>query len=528
MSRKIGLLAVCWLLLTLSACAAPANPERARDVSAASTDAGRIAHIAAEPTTFTDFDPSSACTSELWPLINVYETLTTYALPGSAAPLAPGLATAWEVSSDGMAWTFHLRQGVTFHSGAALDAAAVKAAIERTIGIGQCSAYLFDAVASIATPDASTVVFNLAYPAPLDAILASPYGAWITGPGVTERDAAWFAAGNDDGTGPYRFAQYDAGQRLVLTRFADYWGGWQVGQFDTLVFEVLDDTVAAEQMLRAGELDFATQVNLMPEQMAALDAEPGLRLDVAPGVGNWVLLLNHRRAPTTDRRVRQALAYSFPYAAVVANSLLGYGGRSPGAVPTSVWGHAAAPYYAEDLDKARALLADAGFGEGLEIVFSYDPTEETLAELWQANLAQIGVNLVLEPADFLVRWEAAKSAPDSAPHAYMLGWVPDVVDPYSYLFNLFHTEQEPLWNMGFYSDPAFDALIDGARRQSATDQEAAAADYVAAQAILDGDGAAIYALDVPDLAIIAENIAGFASNPAYPHLAIWYDLRHSE
>lgn len=525
MSRFTALLAALWLLLTLTGCAAPVQPPTP---SSGGPDPTQIARVAAEATTFADFDPSSACTSELWPLINVYETLTKYALPGSAAPLAPGLATDWQVSNDGMTWTFYLREGVKFHGGADFDATAVKFAVERTVGLGQCAAYLFDAVDAIDTPDARTVVFQLAYPAPLDAILASPYGAWMMSPAVADKDAAWFAAGNGDGTGPYRFAQYAPGQRLVLSRFDAYWAGWEDGQFDTLVFEALSEPVAAEQMLRAGELDFASQIILAPEQMAALDAEPGLRLDVAPGVGNWVILLNHRRAPTDDVRVRQALAHSFPYAAVAANTLLGKGSLAHGAVPTSVWGHAAAARYAEDLDKAQALLAEAGHADGLEIAFSYDPTEATPAELWQANLAEIGVNLVLEPADFPVRWEAAKSAPDAAPHAFMLAWSPDVVDPYSYLFNLFHTETVPLWNMGFCSDPAFDALIDAARRQSATDQETAAIQYVAAQTLLDDDAAAVFALDVPDLAVIAEDITGFVSNPAYPHLAVWYDLRRGE
>ena len=525
MSRCTTLFVALCLLLNLAGCTAPVN---SRAVSPAPSSAAQIAHVAAEATTFADFDPSSACTSELWPLINVYETLTKYALPGSAAPLAPGLATDWQVSEDGITWTFHLREGVKFHGGADFDATAVKFAVERTVGRGQCAAYLFDAVDAIETPDARTVVFHLTYPAPLDAILASPYGAWMMSPAVADKDAAWFAAGNGDGTGPYQFAQYAPGQRLVLSRFDDYWGGWEDGQFETLVFEALSEPVAAEQMLRAGELDFASQIILAPEQMAALDAEPGLRLDVAPGVGNWVIMFNHRRAPTDDVRVRQALAYSFPYAAVVANTLLGKGSLAHGAVPTSVWGHAGVARYAEDLDKARALLAEAGHADGLEIAFSYDPTEATPAELWQANLAEIGVNLVLEPADFPVRWEAAKSAPDAAPNAFMLAWSPDVVDPYSYLFNLFHTETVPLWNMGFYSDPAFDALIDAARRQSATDQETAAIQYVAAQTLLDDDAAAIFALDVPDLAVIAEDITGFVSNPAYPHLAVWYDLRRGE
>ena len=488
-----------------------------------------IARSAVDASAFLDLDPSSACTSEPWVLINVYETLTRFAPLGSKDSLEPGLATSWTVSDDGMTWTFKLREGVKFHDGADFDASAVKHAIERTKQIGQCAAYLFEPVSEIQTPDLHTVVFKLAYPAPLDAILASPFSAWIMSPSAADKDSAWFAAGNEVGTGPYRFVRYEPGQRLVVQRFDDYWGGWQSGQFDTVVFEMLDDNVAAEQMLRAGELDFANQFVLTPDQMAALDGYNGLRLDAVPSVASFMIFLNHRRSPTDDVRVRQALAYSFPYSSVLANTMLGKGTLAHGAVPVNVWGHDPEPSrYVEDLEKAASLLAQAGQSDGLELTLSYGPTEQTLAELWQANLAKIGVTLKLEPADFPVRWDAAKSAPEKSPEAFLFFWSPDVVDPYSYLFNMYHSEEQPLWNLGYYSDPAFDALVDQARRQTAVDQAAASAKYVDAQRMLADDAAAIYAVEPPELNIIAGDIQGFETNLAYSHLAYWYDLRREK
>ncbi len=90
------------------------------------------------------------------------------------------------------------------------------------------------------------------------------------------------------------------------------------------------------------------------------------------------------------------------------------------------------------------------------------------------------------------------------------------------------SEEQPLWNLGFYSDPAFDALIDQARRQSAVDQAAASAQYIDAQRMLADDAAAIYAVEVPELNIIAGDIQGFETNLAYSHLAYWYDLRREK
>lgn len=524
-------LALCLVIAAAGCTAAPSSPASplAPNATRATTAGANVAYAAVDPGAFGDFDPSSTCTSELWVLINVYETLVRYTPLGSDNTLEPGLATSWSVSDDGLTWTFNLREGVTFHDGVDFDASAVKQAIERTKQIGQCAAYLLEPISEIETPDPHTVVFKLAYPAPLADILASPYGAWIMSPGVAGKDAAWFAAGNEAGTGPYRFARYEAGQRLMLQRFDDYWRGWQPDQFDTVVFEMVDDQVAAEQMLRAGELDFANQVVLAPDQMASLDGDSGLRLDAAPSAGNWVIFLNHRRPPTDDLRVRQALAHSFPYESVIAHTMLGKGTLAHGAVPTSLWGHDPEPSrYVEDLDEAASLLEQAGHANGLELTFSYDPTEQTMAELWQANLAKIGVTLKLEPADFPIRWDAAKSAPENAPQAFILVWSPDVVDPYSYLFNMFHSEEQPLWNLGFYSDPAFDTLVDQARRQSALDQTAASTLYVDAQGMLADDAAAIYALDLPEFNVIANDIQGFVTNPAYSHLVIWYDVRREK
>ena len=530
-SSRTMLISLCLLVVLTSCATSPPAPARSQAPAAEDTSAtgANIARVAVEPAAFTDFDPSSTCLSELWVLVNVYETLTRYAPLGSKDALEPGLATSWTVSDEGMTWTFKLRKGVKFHDGADFDASVVKRSLERTKDLGQCAAYLLEPISEIQTPDPYTVVFNLAYPAPLDSILASPYGAWIMSSGAADKDAAWFATGNEAGTGPYRFARYEPGQRLVVQRFDDYWRGWQPDQFDTVVFEMIDDPVAAEQMLRAGELDFANQVVLTPDQMASLDGYNGLRLDAAPSVGNWVIFLNHRRPPTDDLRVRQALAYSFPYESVIAHTMLGKGTLAHGAVPTSLWGHDPEPSrYVEDLDKAASLLEQAGYASGLELTFSYDPTEQTMAELWQANLAKIGVTLKLEPADFPIRWDAAKSAPENAPHAFILAWSPDVVDPYSYLFNLFHSEEQPLWNLGFYGDPAFDTLVDQARRQSAVDQTAASTLYVDAQRMLADDATAIYASDLPEFNVIADDIQGFVTNPAYSHLVIWYDVRREK
>lgn len=486
----------------------------------------RIARQAAESTTFADLDPATACVTQAWVFGNVYETLTRYNVPGAEPFILPGLATDWEVSADGMTWTFHLREGVKFHDGAEFTSDAVKATVDRNRELNTCSAYIYSAVESIETPDPYTVVFNLSAPAPMDATLASVFNAWIMSPAAADKESAWFNDGGDAGSGPYRIAQYEPGQRMVLERFADYWGGWTGEEFDRIVFELVGDMTTAEQMLRAGELDFATSRALTPEQMASLDGEDALDLLATPGYGNWYIFLDQRRAPLDNVLVRQALAYSFPYDAVLANTNMGKGTRAHGAVPAIVDGHDLEPLpYTYDLEKAAALLAEAGLADGFEFSMGFDPEERPMAELWQAELAKLGVRLNLEQADFMTRWETAmvSDSPD-APEANTIFWGPDIVGPYTYLVP-FNMAVLPDWNFSRYDNPAYNALIDEANVLAVTDLEAANAKFIEAQRMLRDDVAAIFIMDKPDLSIIASDLTGYTPNPAYGFTIPWYNVR---
>ena len=511
------------LVLLMAGCA-PVRPAGTTSTGVSSPE--RIARQAAESTTFADLDPASACVTQAWVFANVYETLTRYNTPGAEPFIVPGLATEWSVSKDGLTWTFKLREGVKFHDGSDFTSEAVKATVARNQELNTCSAYIYSAVTSIETPDPYTVVFNLSAPAPMDAALASVFNAWIMSPAAAGKDSAWFNDGGDAGTGPYRIAQYEPGQRMVLERFDDYWGGWTGEEFDRVVFELVGDMTTAEQMLRAGELDFATSRALSPEQMASLDGEDALALLATPGYSNWYIFLDQRRAPLDNPLVRQALAYSFPYDTVLANTNMGKGTRAHGAVPVIVAGHDPEPLpYTHDLAKAAALLVEAGLADGFEFSMGFDPEERTMAELWQAELAQIGVKLNLEQADFMTRWETAmvSDSPD-APEANTIFWGPDIVGPYTYLVP-FNMAVLPDWNFSRYDNPAYNALIDEANVLAVTDREAANAKFIEAQRMLRDDVAAIFIMDKPDLSIIASDLTGYTPNPAYGFTIPWYNVR---
>ena len=519
-------------LMMLSGCSsrAPAGGATAEATQIALASApGSTAHTIVDNGAMIDLDPGTACMGEVRVFGSVYETLTRYNLPGAENEILPGLATSWTHSEDGRMWTFQLRQGAKFHDGSEVNAAAVKYSIERTKALGVCSAYLLDPIQAIETPDPYTVIFHLDEPVALDGVLANAYQSWIMSPtAVADHDQDWFADGRDAGSGPYLISQFERGQRLVLQRFDDYWGGWEPGQLSTVIFEVVNDKTVAEQMVRAGQTDFATSIDLTPEQMVSLAASGEYHLDASPSNLDFVIYLNHRRAPTNDRLVRQALSYSFPYDEVQANFTLGKSTRAHGPVPAHIWGHMPeiGPYD-YDPDKARTLLAEAGYGGGLDLTLAYFQGSDMVAELWQAAAAKAGIRLNLEVTDFPTISDQVGADPERAPHAMSSVGLPDIVDPYAYLYIGFHSEAKPPFNLGVYQNPAFDALIEEGHRASVTDRATATNKFVQAQEILAEDAAAIVPLDLVAFHLIRSDLTGYASNPAYSEAVFWYDLRRT-
>ena len=160
----------------------------------------------------TEWDPATSYSNEGIAMSNMYEQLTrTDPETGDVEPL---LAESWESSADGLEWTFHLRPDVTFSTGNPVDAAAAKAAIERTIELKGGASYIWGPVKSISAKDDTTLVFDLKYATPLDLVASSGFGAYIYDTKATDGDLAkWFNEGNAAGTGPYVADLVEEGHR---------------------------------------------------------------------------------------------------------------------------------------------------------------------------------------------------------------------------------------------------------------------------------------------------------------------------
>jgi peptide/nickel transport system substrate-binding protein len=483
--------------------------------------------------TFPDIDPSVSFSNDSVVMGNAYETLVFYNPPGSEEVLSPHLATSWESSEDGMTWTFHLREGVKFHDGTDFNAEAVKYSVDRTINMGMGAAFIWDAVEDVKVVDDYTVEFDLKYAAPIDLIAASGYGAWIFSPDCTEAHGGeeaseWFDAGHDCGSGPYMIESRERGSRLVMTRFDDYWGGWEEGQFDKVVFEIVVDPVVQQQMLEAGEASAAYDLPRM--NWEALDARDDVTVYINPSFQNLLGLFNMKKEPTNNKLVRQALSYAFPYKEFIDKVMMGQATQAYGPVPAGMWGHSEDLFqYHHDLDKARDLLAEAGYPEGgFDLLLTYatgDLDEQQVCELWKAEVTKLGINLECRGMEWEPQWDLARSDPLEAQDILVFYWWPDYITPYTYLFNMFHCEEEILFNLGYYCKPEFDELIDKGNELAATDRAEAERLFIEAQEILIEDAAAVFFYDLPNNHELRSDIKGYVDNPAYPHIIFVYKLR---
>jgi peptide/nickel transport system substrate-binding protein len=474
----------------------------------------------------TTWDPSASFSTEALYMANLYEPLIWIRPDGT---FEPALAESWDVSEDGLTWTFHLRPGVKFHDGDTLTADAVVASIERTRALGTGASWIWWMVESIEAVDELTVEFTLSTPYPLDRVVASTYAAWIMSPtAAAMEDSEWFEAGNEAGTGPWMLESYTPDEEVVLTRFEDYWGGWDDNQFDKVVISIVPEQVVQAQMLEGGEVDLA--LSLPVETYADFQASPDFVVYEDDTLFNYVGLLNTQREPLNNKLVRQAIAYAIPYDDVVAVGTGGLGQQARGPVPHGLW-----PYsdevgqYTYDPDRARELLAEAGYpGGGFSLVLTHaaeNLNEERFAPVIRDALADIGIEVEIRPMLWAQQWELAKGDPAEAQDIFLLLWWPTISDGYDNLSSMFHCEDEPFFNLCYYCNPEYDALIDTALELTATDPETAQQMYIDAMNILVEDSPALFLYDTRVFRPVPTYLEGYEYNPNYPFSTFFYPIR---
>jgi peptide/nickel transport system substrate-binding protein len=390
--------------------------------------------------------------------------------------MQPWLATTWE-QPDELTWVFHLRDGVRFHDGRPLTAEDVVWTIEsmRDGSLLTSKSGAFAKVLRAEARDRLTVVVRMKQ---ADASLLFNLSDGLFG--VVPRGAGKDLGRRPVGSGPFRFVSQEQDKDVVIERNPDYWGA--KAKLDRVRFAVIPDSVTVALELEKGSTDIASN-HLTLDMVHALQGRPGLATETAPGSAVMYLNFNVAHGPLADVRVRQAIACAINKPAMVHAVWRDQARLASTLLPQGHWAEAPGlPVCGYDPAKARALLATAGFERGLrlEMKTSQDDTTRLVAQILQAELRDVGIELTLRSSEFGTFYSDVTAGRFEM---YALRWIGSNEDPdiFRYAFGSDRTPPKGA-NRGHYSNPRVDALLaDAARR---TDEASRAEDFIAVQKIL--------------------------------------------
>jgi peptide/nickel transport system substrate-binding protein len=444
----------------------------------------------------TSLDPITTTEGETFKVTeNIFETLVAFGEQDTT--INPGLAESWTVTDDGLTYEFKLRQGVKFHDGTDFNADAVVFNFDRWMNgdadkfpyytmFGGYKADEGHVIQEVTAVDANTVKFVLKRPqAPfLKNLAMSPFG--IASPAAVEQFGDDFRA-NPVGTGPFKFVEWKENDTITLEKNPDY---WQEGlpKLNKVIFRVIPENTARLNALANGEIDVMDGLNNSDE--AAVLANENLQVIERPSMNVGYIGLTNTRKPFDNKLVRQAINHAIDKQSIIDAF---YGGKAQPAVnpmPPAISGYNdAIEPYPYDLEKAKALLAEAGYADGftmdlwaMPVARPYMPEAMKVAEVIQASLAEIGVTANIQSVDWATYLDKATAGEFDA---FMLGWTGDNGDADNFIYTLLDKDSIGSNNNAQYSnDELHDILI---QAQTEVNEDARNELYKKAQEIVHED-----------------------------------------
>ncbi len=429
------------------------------------------------------FNPNAAAADLLYSVAqNVFGRLAKL---NNDQQIIPDLAKSWEISDDGLVYTFHLNENVKWHDGSPFSSSDVKFTLEAIKKNNGTAVSSLSDITEITTPDNNTVVIKIAKPNASFLGYLAWYGTFILPEHIYSK-AEW-AAGTDTqmiGTGPFKYTEYKTGVNLTLEKNADFYG--KVPYVDKLIYSIIPDSNTMVQSLYNGEIDIL--VDPPAAEVEKMQADPKLNVKTSLFPSRTYVAYNFDKEPFNKPEVRKALAYALDSDEIIVKALKGQGLKSKHFLsPVFAWAVSddfAVPGY--NPGKAKELLEQAGYnpdkdGNYLDITldtFQYTAFED-IAAVMKDQLKKAGINLTINVSDY-ASWEA-KILTDRNFQLYLSGGYqgPDVGAVTTRV-----STGAPLNGMG-YSNPKLDQLLK--EGSELVKQEERVAKYVEVQRILSED-----------------------------------------
>jgi ABC-type transport system substrate-binding protein len=390
----------------------------------------------------------------------MYENLARF---DEKLKIVPGLAAKWEQSKDGLTWIFFLRKGIKFHDGTPFNAEAVKIFVERMIGPEKPSrAGLYvPFVNSVDIADEYTVKINLKAPfafflnnlAHSASGIVSPTALKTYGKDISRRAV---------GTGPFKFVEWVHGDHLTMVRNDEYWGGKP--NLDKIIVKTVKEDSARVMMLQSGDAHLI--VRIPSEDIPRLQKDPNIKLDSTETLRVLFVGINCYKKPFSDVRVREALSYAIDKESIVKNIYQGRALVTSNMVAPLTTGYVKVKGYSYDPEKAKKLLAEAGYPKGFKAKLwspqGRYPKDFEMAQAIQQQLKKVEVDCILDTMEWAAYLAATRKPPEQADaELFILGWAPSSAEARWILYPLFTTEQ---WvpggnNRTFFSNKEFDELV---------------------------------------------------------------------
>ncbi|MEW4368511.1 ABC transporter substrate-binding protein [Paenibacillus kandeliae] len=476
---------------------------------------------ALDPAIVTDGESLKIAQQVFDPLL-AYKTGTT--------EVEPALAESWEISDDALTYTFKLRQGVKFHDGTDFNAAAVVFNFDRWSD--PKSKYKFEGdsfdyydsmfgpedarvIKSVTAKDDYTVEFQLNNPqAPFLQNLAMPAFS-IASPAAVEKEGANFKS-NPVGTGPFVFKEWKRSDSITLEKNKEY---WQEGlpKMDQLIIRSIPDNTARFNALQNGEIDMME--DLSPDDLATLESNPELQKFNRPPFNVAYLGFNVTKEPFNNPKVRVALNHAVDKKGIIDAFFAGQAEAAVNPIPPTLWGYNSnIKDYDYDLTKAKQLLAEAGYPNGIdkELTFyampvsrPYMPDGRKVAEVIQASFAQIGVKVSIQSPEWATYLDdLSKGQKDDL---FIIGWTGDNGDPDNFFYPLLDKDSIGGNNYSQYDSEPLHKLLVQAQRE--TDQDARAKLYEQAQVIVKEDAPWVPLVHSTPLLAANAKLKGYTPSP---------------